>query len=373
MRYLFLLMIISFFVSCIQKKSTGSNTQLLNHSRNQYSNGFEITDTLDQRTIRVFNPWQRSNNIVLTYTLSDFQNNSSKNCIKTPVKRVVCLSTTHIAMLSALGESDKIIAISGARLVTNSTVRSKIEKKEIVDIGYEQNLNFELIASLKPDVIFAYGVSADITNYVYKLSELGLTVVLVAEYLEASPLAKAEWLKFFGEFFDKREQAASLFDTIQKKYTYISGIALKTINKPYVMSGMPWSGSWYVSGNKSYQAKLIDDAGGNYIWNDLDSRESVPIDLERIFIKIKDVDYWINLSTAHSKADILAADERFATVKAFQNGNLFNNNARENPNGGNDYWEFGTCRPDIILSDLVKIFHQELLPDKKLYYYRKIN
>ena len=74
-----------------------------------------------------------------------------------------------------------------------------------------------------------------------------------------------------------------------------------------------------------------------------------------------------------SMQQVVAEDNRYADFKAVKNRQVFNNNARVNEAGGNDYWEGGISNPDLVLSDLIKIFHPELLPDHKFVYYRQLN
>ena len=343
--------------------------------RNQFATGFRIIDHKKSRTIEVFNPWQMAQNISIQYNLipKGASTQNLENPIHLPLKTVVCMSTTHIAFIDALGENSTIKGISGAKLVSNVIIKNKLTKNEIVDIGYEQSLNYELLIKLHPDVIFVYGIGSDVSGYVNKLKELNIPVVLVGEYLETNPLAKAEWIKFFAEFFQKRELANKIFDTIATKYSNLKLLASKAKYKPKVMSGLPWNGTWYISGGKSYAATLISDAGGNYLWNDLDSRESLPVDLETVFQKSNDADIWLNIGAVLSKKDIPSIDERLIALPPFIKNELFNNNARLTNSGGNDYWESGTVNPHLILNDLIAILHPELVSNYKLYYYKHLN
>lgn len=377
MRYLFSIFSIITFLGCTQttKKKSGSNEKL-ETIQNVYAKGFKISHNKDYSLLEVYNPWQKANNVTLKYYLVKSKSNIIKeedaSVIQIPLKKVVCLSTTHISFIDTLGFSGTIRAISGTNLLFNNELTRRVKTKEIYDVGYESTLNYEILVSLKPDVIFVYGIESETTSYISKLKELGIQAIYVGEYLETTPLAKAEWIKFFAEFYNVADKAESIFEGIKEEYNGLKEKVTQIESKPSVAASLPWNGNWYISGGKSYVAELITDAGANYVWNDLDTRESVPVDFELVFSKTNKADYWINLGSVHSKSEILSLDVKLKMLKPFVKGNLYNNNARENINGGNDYWESGTIKPNIILKDLISIFHPEVLPGYKPLFYKKI-
>jgi len=275
--------------------------------------------------------------------------------------------------LSILKEQESIVGISGIRYVSDSTTQQMIKSNKIVDVGYEESLNYELILSLKPDIILAYGVESEKIGYITKLKDLGLPVVFVAEYLEDSPLAKAEWIKLFGVLYNKESYSDSVFSTIKDEYNNLKQKALKYKTKPKVFAGLPWKESWFISGGKSNLAQLINDAGGSYIWKDDTTHESFPLSLEAVFQKASQADYWINTGTANSLSEIPNSDERLTLFKPFIKKNIFNNNQRVCLNGGNDYWESGIVKPQFILKDLLEIFHPDAFPNHTLYFYKKLH
>jgi iron complex transport system substrate-binding protein len=136
--------------------------------------------------------------------------------------------------------------------------------------------------------------------------------------------------------------------------------------------GLPFKDTWYVSPGNSYVSRLIEDAGGDYLWHGTESSVSMPIGLENVYIKALSANYWLNTGTADSKDEILSVDSRFAELPSFKNGNLYNNNNRININGGNDYWESGSLNPHVILKDIAYILHPQLFPERELYYYKKV-
>jgi iron complex transport system substrate-binding protein len=138
------------------------------------------------------------------------------------------------------------------------------------------------------------------------------------------------------------------------------------------MLGLPWKDTWFISPGNSYVSRLLEDAGGSYIWKDTDSEVSMPYGIENVFLKAMDADYWLNIGTVQSREEIISVDKRLLELAPVKHGNLYNNNNRISAGGGNDYWESGTLCPYIILNDIAAILHPELFPDYKLYFYKKI-
>lgn len=337
----------------------------------KYAKHFEIFKSDSLVSVNVFNPWQFAKGKSFNYFFS-LDNVVKQNFIKIPVQRVICLSTSHIGFITALNKQINIVGVSGTQLVYDSLTNKIIKQGKIVDVGYEQSLNYELILSLKPDVVIAYGVESKNVGYITKLEELGLPVVFVAEYLEETPLAKAEWLKFFGIIFNLEAKSDSLFSVIDSEYNNIKNNALQFSYKPTVFAGLPWKDSWYIAGGKSNLACLITDAGASYLWKDDTSKESFPLNLELVFNKVAKADFWINSGFSNSLKEIASIDSRLSLLNSYKLKNVYNNNAISNAFGGNDYWESGVVKPQIILKDLVKIFHPEVYPDYKINYYKKL-
>ncbi|MCD6565023.1 MAG: ABC transporter substrate-binding protein [Bacteroidales bacterium] len=342
-----------------------------------YAKGFRIVEFPGYTKINVHNPWQGAENVSFTYYLVKSEIDipkelSGKIVIRTPVKRIVCLSTTHIALLEFVDEISSLVGMSSPQFVTNKEVINALKTGKIIDVGYEKKLDFEKIVHLNPDLVLAYGIGSEVTGYMKKLNELGITVVLNGEYLEKEPLAKAEWVKFIAAFYNKENVTSGKFDKLAQQYNSLRDIASKEKDKPLVLTGLPWKGVWYVPGGESFAAQFIKDAGGSYLWDKNRSTEALPLDMETVYEKALKADCWINPGAASSIKDILRVDKRLGELDVIQKDVIFNNNAVVNKNGGNDYWESGVTNPHLILKDLVKIFHPELLPDHNFVYYKKV-
>lgn len=379
-KWYFNLIICLILSGCIGKESetarTGTHSTKSIHQI-KYASCFTMENNGDQMVITVTNPWQNAQQTIYTYILSDSVEssgliNNRKSIIKIPVKRVVCLSTTHIGFIDYLDKTESITGISGKDYVVNSRLQKRIKQGLVLDVGYDENINYELLLKLEPDIVFAYGVTGSVTKIINKLNEMHIPVVMVAEYLEQHPLAKMEWIKFFAAFYGLAPEVSARFDSVAYEYNHLSELVHDFTDKPMVILGLPWRGTWYVSGGQSYIAQLIEDAGGNYVWKSLDYKDSKPIELEKVYENALRADFWLNTGDARSKADIISTDERFKNLPAFQRNMIFNNNRLLSPAGGNAYFESGVVEPHIILKDIMSILHPQLLPSHELKYYQKL-
>ena len=374
--YPFILILLIF--SCQRAKNTENTDNLsFKNASLLYAKGFEIARSGTIARLSVNNPWQNAKNISYQYYLIDKKDSIpqeliNQTVIRTPVRKVVCLSTTHLGFLDYVGEINSLSGVASADFVYNPKIRQMIKNQQVTDVGYDNNLNYELLLKLRADVVFIYGVTAQTSALIDKLKQLGITAVITAEYLETQPLGKAEWVKFFAEFFKKKASVNKKFLKTAETYGNLKQKVNNASAHPQVLTGLPWKGVWYISGGKSYAAQLIKDAGGDFLWHENQSSEALPLGLEHIFAKAKKADFWINCGAANSLNDIKAVDERLQKLVPYQRKTTYNNNARLSPNGGNDYWESGVVQPELILKDLLHIFHPQLLPDHQLLYYQKV-
>ena len=328
--------------------------------------------------LSVIDPWQGASDILQKWFLVPRgavvpSSIDTSQVIEVPVRKIICMSTTHLAMISALNETRTVTGFSGTRFLYSGELLKYVEDGNILEIGYDDNLNKERILKLDPDLVMVYGIGSESAGYIGKLKELGIKIMYNADYLETDPLGKAEWIKLMGALYSKENMADSIFRIIEDEYNLIkSYVKAHTLNKPKVLLGLPFKDTWYISPGNSYVSRLIEDAGGDYLWHSTISSVSMPVGLENVYIKALSADYWLNTGTVNTRDEILSIDQRLAGLPCFKKGNLFNNNKRTNENGGNDYWERGSLNPQIILKDIATILHPGLFPDRELYYYKKV-
>lgn len=337
-----------------------------------------IEEKDDYYRVVIREPWQNSSGTELEYFLLPVGHSNDgtldeSRVIHVPVKRMICMSTTHVAMLSALGAGDLLAGVSGYNLLYDSLILESVASGSVRDVGYEGNLNTELIVALKPDLVMAYGVTDPYAGQLGKLSSLGIRVICNADYLEEHPLDRAAWIRLFGILAGRKEKADSLFAEVSERYNDLAAVVKGSGGeRPAVLLGAPWEDVWYVSPSNSYTGRLIEDAGGDYLFSDLTEANSVPHSVEAVFRRAAVADVWINPGTAGSLYEIDIADHRLSRLPVYRQGRVWNNRKRMTPAGGNDYWETAVVRPDILLMDLVAILHPELLPDYSHHFYLRL-
>ena len=366
--------------SCTGKPAKIAESPKMTEKRTvSYAKRFSLENFQGYSQLSVINPWQGASDIIQKWDLVPrgaklFSLKDTSAVIRVPVKKIVCMSTTHLAMISALDETGSVAGFSGTRFLFEQDFIQLVDEEKISEVGYEDNLNKELILKINPDLVMVYGIGSESAGYIGKLKELGIKVIFNADYLENDPLGKAEWIRMVGALYSKEEMADSIFKTIESKYnqlkTYIGENADK---RPKVLLGLPFKDTWFISPGNSYISQLISDAGGDYLWQNTVSSVSMPTGIENVFVKALRADYWLNTGSADARSEIISIDPRLSELQCFRNGNLYNNNKRINSGGGNDYWEGGALNPHIILNDIATILHPELFPDGELVYYKKLN
>lgn len=367
------LLCLLFLASCISNKKTSSEAFTQEVYIPEYATGFKIlgADNAASTIIQVRNPWQGAKDVEMSYFISRGGEQAPAGftgpTIPAGAQRIVCMASSYIAMLDALGQVDRIVAVSGIDFVWNQSILAR--KDSIEDMGPE--MNYELLLGLKADVVLLYGIGDAQTAITDKLKELAIPYMYVGEYLEESPLGKAEWLVALAELTDSREMGTEVFRKIPKRYNALKALADSVEQRPTVMLNAPWNDSWVMPSMKSYMAQLVTDAGGDYIYKENTSNSSTPIGLETAYGLIQKADYWINVGSVTTMDDLKAVNPKFADAKSVREKTVYNNNLRLTPTGGNDYWESAVVRPDVVLRDLIRIFHPELVSDS-LYYYRRL-
>lgn len=358
---------------CVSNKKTSLEAFKQDVYTPEYATGFKIlgADNSASTLIQISNPWQGAKNVEMSYFISRNGEQAPTGftgpVIRAGAKRIVCMSSSYIAMLDAIGQTDRIVGVSGIDYVSNPYVLA--HKESIRDMGAE--MNYELLIGLKPDVVLLYGIGDAQTSVTDKMRELSIPYMYVGEYLEESPLGKAEWLIALSELTDSREKGIEVFREIPRRYQALKTLTESVEQRPTVMFNTPWNDSWVMPSTQSYMAQLVADAGADYIYKENVSNSSTPIGLETAYGLIQKADYWINVGVASTLDELKAVNPKFADAKTVREKTVYNNNLRLTPTGGNDYWESAVVRPDVVLRDLIHIFHPELVTDS-LYYYRHL-
>ncbi|CAN5824206.1 ABC transporter substrate-binding protein [soil metagenome] len=341
-----------------------------------YTDGFSVEYHNNYKVVTVKTPWQGAKE-PLQYALVQCGTPAptafkKEQIIEVPVKRFVSMSTTYLPFLDELNLLDRLVGLDDATYVNNEKVAKLAADGKLKMIGFGAKVNVEQALDLNPDLIMTYAMGAADSDAHPLLIEAGLKVVVNAEWLDTSPLGRAEWGKFLALFFKREVAADAMFAKTATAYEKLVAQAATVKTKPTVFTDTDYQGTWYVAGGQSFGAHFLADAGATYLWADDTSSGSSPLAFEAVFDKAKDADVWLNTGFLSSLNDLKAADARYADFAAFKQGNVWNNNVRANANGGNDYYESAIAHPDVVLADLIKILHPELLPDHKLVYYQQL-
>lgn len=394
MRKLFVIIIVAALTACGggNPKQAASGADTLYNPR--YAAGFTILSSGESSVIAIRNPWQGARDTQMQLFLSRNGEAAPDGfagvVAEAPLKRVVCMSSSYIAFIDALGEIDAVKGVSGGRYITNATIRERYARGEVRDVGYDSQMNYETLAVLDPDLVLIYGVAGRNSQLTAKMDELGIKYLYIGDYVENSPLGKAEWFVAFGEMFDKRAEAEKMFgnivesydatrDKVENYYASLSQAAGSTAAgsttplKPVVMLNAPYRDTWYVPGDRSYIVRLVNDAGGEYVYAGVsDSEETRPVSIESAYISAARSQVWLNPGQAATLRDVKSLNPRFADIPAVASGRVFNCTARTTPDGGSDFWESGAVRPDVVLKDMVKMLCPDALPDHELYYFKQM-
>lgn len=302
---------------------------------------------------------------------ADYEN---AQVIEVPVESVVTMSATELPRMKTLGVLDTLIGLDNIMYINQADVNTMYEAGDLVEVGEGTGVNVEILLDTEPDMVVTNSTGSADWDAHPLLLDAGITTVLNADWLETSPLGRAEWIKFTALFYNTEADAAEAFDDVRNNYQELAALTaeLPEEERPTVFANAPFEGTWYLAGGASYFAQLLKDAGARYLWADDDSTGSLFLDFETVFETAADADYWLNPGLWTNLDEGLATDERFGEFAAFQAGNVYNNNARVNVMGFSDYFESGAMRPDIVLADLIAIFHPDLVPEHELVYYQQL-
>jgi iron complex transport system substrate-binding protein len=343
----------------------------------RYAQNFEIDYDGAVKRVTVRNPWRgAAADLALEHLLVPCgtpppEASNGEAVLTIPVSRVATTSTTQLSHLVALDLVDRLAGHNRLDFATSPEVRGRIAAGQVAEIGDSVRLDIESLLALHPDLVLASSIGNPELDVFAMLDRSGLPYAVDAAWTEATPLGRAEWLKFTAAFFNREAEANRRFAEIAARYEELAALARSVRHRPTVLVGTPFQGTWHVSGGAAYQARLIADAGGAYLWADDPTTGAIPLDFETVYGRGLDADVWIHPYGWSSLAEGVRMDERMADFAAFREGRVWNNDRRTNGRGGNDYWETGSLRPDLILADLIEILHPELI-EHELVFHRRL-
>ncbi len=289
----------------------------------------------------------------------------SGTLIRTPLRNALVFTSVHTGLISSLGALDQIGGVCDAQYLQQPSVVQRIADGRIVDAGNAMNPDIEQIINLQPDAVFlspfenagGYGM----------VGKLNVPIVECADYMEVSPLAWAEGMRFYGLLFGRLATADSLFSVVERNYCQLRDSALQTVERPLLLAELKSGSAWYVSSANSTTGRFYIDAGTNYAFASQKRAGAVPLSPESVLETAHNADIWLfkyNQSVDYTYSQLAGECDLYPHFKAFQNKAVYGCNTAYVP-----YYDEVPFRPDLLLRDLVKIAHPNLLPNYHLRYY----
>ena len=379
MKKVLFLLIIFFVFSC---KNEAAKEVLKTVEGNQleikYAKGFSVTKYKTYKVLDIKNPWPKSEKNY-RYVLISKENASKTTFLKDeydgiiikPIKKIVVTSTTHIPALELLNVEQTLVGFPGTDFISSEKIRANIDNEKIRELGKNESINTEVLLDLNPNLVIGFGIDGNNKTF-ETIKKSGIPVIYNGDWVEDSPLAKAEWIKFFGALYNKEKQADSIFNSIEKNYLEAKKLAQTIKNKPTILSGAMHSDIWYLPNGTSTEAQLLKDANTNYLWKNSKGSGSLKLSFETVFTKAKNADIWLNPSNYTSLKALKNASSHNTMFTAFKNKRVYSFTNTTGKTGGVLYYELGFARPDLVLKDIIKICHPELLKNYKPFFFKPL-
>ena len=341
--------------------------------RMKYSSLLQIVKHADYTVVTIRNPWDTMK-VLHTYLLADREKPLPEHLpegtvVRTPLQKSVIYSSVHCSLWSELDELKGIGGVCGLEYIKLPQIQEGCRNGSIVNVGNSMNPDIECIIDLRPDAILlspfensgGYG----------RVGKLNIPIIECADYMETSALGRAEWMRLYGLLLGKEAQADSLFAGIEKEYlTLTQQVKSQNLKRPTVISEMKNSSAWYIPGGNSTMGRLYQDAGADYVFASLSNSGSVPLAFETVFDRGGNADIWLikyNQPQDKTYSELERDYAPYARFKAFQDRKVYGCNTNHVP-----FYEESPFHPELLLKDLIKIFHPELLPDYDLKYFSNL-
>ena len=375
MRQYFFLVVLFLGLTQCKKSENPTNSTATVANNVQYATGFSIHKYENFSIVKVSNAYPEAQK-TFTYILhkkgvqipDSLQNFTS---IEVPVKKIIVTSTTHIPSLEALDVERTLIGFPTTDYISSEKTRALIDAGKVRDLGSNQGLNTEVILDIQPDIIIGFGVDGDLKTY-KNLEKNGLKVIFNGDWTEKTPLGKSEWIKLFGALYDADEKANEVFNSIEKEYKKVVEMAKNAKTNPTIFSGAIYQDQWFLPQGASWGAYFFKEANGNYLWKDTEGTGSLALSFESVLDKAKDADLWIGPGQFKSIKEITDSNPNYNYFKAVQTKNVYSFSTKKGKTGGVIYYELAQNRPDLVLKDIVKILHPEVLPNHELFFFERL-
>jgi iron complex transport system substrate-binding protein len=381
-----LLSLLSVFAGCSSKTESANDSTTVTSDKNFYtekvevahSKGFTIEYFDHYKIVHIISPFDKTSDttkyVLLERGTKKPSGYADHETIEIPIRSLAAMSSMHVGLLDFLNANQVLTGLGSLQYVYSPQVIKLIDEGKIAEVGRNEGLNEELLVSMHPDLIMTMGNPGAGLSHYKTLDEAGIPVMINSEWVETTPLARAEWVKLMAALLNKEALVNQKFSVVEKEYRRLTLLAKQIKAHPTVLSGLNTKDAWFIPGGDSYMARFFSDAGADYHWNSMKSTGSLSLSFESVYPIALKADYWMNVGfdKKNKKGDVLALDARYSDFKAYKSGQMYSYNNRVNDKGSNDFFESGNVNPHTVLADLIKIFHPDLLPEHKLVYYKKL-
>lgn len=334
----------------------------------EYAQGFKITYT-DQACLLDIQDSQNKESQSFHYALVprgvEAENiPADYTVIETPIRSVICMTSLQLSNFIKLEELDAVVGITSTRHLFNKKINDRLKDGSIHKIGIEGNFDNEVIMSVNPDLIL---ISPFKRGGYDALKEVGIPLMPHLGYKEMTPLGQAEWIKFVGLLLGREDKANEQFAAIKKRYNELKELTGRVTKRPVVFSGELRGGNWYAVGGRSFLAQLFKDAGADYFLKDDEQSGGVTLDFETVYSQAAGADYWRIVNSYQGEFSyntLKEEDARYVDFKAYKEKRVIYCNMREKP-----FYESMPTEPEVVLADLIQIFHPQLLSGHQPGYY----
>jgi len=336
-----------------------------------YAEGFKATCYPEYTIVEVRDPWNPRRNLQ-RYILVDREKElparlPEGTLIRTPIQKVAAYMAVHCMAFDELGVIDGIIGVCEPRFIISPVVHSRLAEGLIVDLGESVSPNVEKMIEMGVEVI----LTSPFHNAGYgSVEKTGIPIIECADYMETTPLGRAEWLRFLGLFTGKTALADSLFHETEARYLEIKNTVADITHRPTLFTEKRYGSSWYVPAGQSYMAQLYRDAGADYLFSDLPGSGGTPLSFETVFEKAIHAGFWLFNYSGNSDMtyrDLEAEYTLYANFDAFRQRQVYGCNT-----DFSRYFEETPIHPDYLLCELTAIFHPEQVPDYRFRYFHPL-
>lgn len=361
-------------ISCKQEQKNITQNKI--NTLIKYAKGFDIQEIGKFKKLTIKTPYPNAEQ-ALEYLIvpknSTIPDSLKKfKIIETPIEKLVVTSTTHIPMLELLDSENTLVGFPNLKYISSPKTRARIEKNQLIELGNEENINTEILLDISPELLIGFSMSSN--NKMFNtIEKAGIPVILNGDWLEETPLGRAEWVKFFALFFNKEKKAEHIFNKIESSYNEAVEIAKKATSKPTVLSGVIFNDVWNLPAGESFMANFLKDANTDYLWANTKGRGSLSLSFESVYDKGQHAEFWIAPGHYNSLEQLQKANSHYSKFDAFTSKNIFSFTTKTGVNGGALYYEMAPVQPDVVLKDIIKVTHPSLLKDYEPFYLQALH